>query len=355
MSLIKGLYKKVYVFLELVIVKPIQYVLNILLNPLFYISAILIAFVINTFFTPCTSEIISANLPEIIKYLIQDRMYSTLILVCWGIFSFLKLSYDEKLIEIQKKDNEIESLHEQIKHSSGIIEARYGEFANIINEQNIYSILEKSINKFPILEAAHLYNYTFQKVKTSIEIKINFFIGCEQELVRINVIKQQYYNIEKNIFLKFLKINRRLNDTKFDAVKEMTTLKDDIDKSHMDKTMKEKLTEIIIVLLLKKLGRRDSGLAERNNEAAPKIKNAMVTPIILNEGYIYQYAGDDINKSGRMYFSSQINLDNDYILTLVLDGSDFKFDEIEEYFKNVTKYIKDSYRNLLGDNNYEEG
>ncbi|MCQ2023291.1 hypothetical protein, partial [Clostridium butyricum] len=159
----------------------------------------------------------------------------------------------------------------------------------------------------------------------------------------------------KNIFLKFLKINRRLSDTKFDAVKEMTILKDDIDKSDMDNTMKEKLTEILIVLLLKKMGRRNSGLAERNNEDAPKIKNAMVTPIILNEGYIYQYAGDDINKSGRMYFSSQINLDNDYILTLVLDGSDFKFDEIEEYFKNVTKYIKESYRNLVGDNNYEEG
>lgn len=355
MNLIKKIYIKVYAFLQLVIVEPIKYFFNILLNPLFYISAILIAFVINTFFTPFTSDIINANMPEIIKYLIQDRMYSTLTLVCWGIFSFLKLSYDEKLTEIQKKDNEIESLHEQIKHNSGIIEARYGEFANKINEQNIYDILEKSINKFPILEAAHLYNYTFQKVKSSIEVKINFFIGCEQERVRINVIKQQYYNIEKNIFLKFLKINRRLSDTRFDAVKEMTKLKDDIDNSDMDKTMKEKLIEILILLLLKKMGRRNSGLAEKDKEAAPKIKNAMVTPIILNEGYIYQYSGDDINKSGRMYFSTQINLDNDYILTLVLDGSDFKFDEIEEYFKNVTKYIKECYRNLLGDNNYEEG
>ena len=182
--------------------KKITYLIyNLVFDQVFFISTILIAFVINSFFS---TEV--GNLLGPIKFLVENRVYSISIVIVWGVICFIKNASDFKIKEIDALRETIKNKDRQIERNAGILEGKYGEFAEAIYKNNITRVLNMAVKKFPLVEACHLYSYEYNRAKNNVDIKLNFLDGCEQEGVCINVLKQKYYSIDKDIFNKLEKL-----------------------------------------------------------------------------------------------------------------------------------------------------
>lgn len=332
-------------FNKSVVTRIIKFI-KIILNPVFYLSGIFIAFCINSFFTSDSN-----NLPSWISFIVEERFYTVLIIILWGIFAFGKLLLEEKNTEIHLKDKEIESLKESIKINSGVIEAKYGEFAKKINEENILFVLKKTIAKIPLIEAIHIHKYKLQRVNENIEIKINFYLGCEQERVCINTMNQQYYTIDEEVFMKISAIRENSININFNIEEEVAVLQNLIENKVKEENMKLKLIEILLILLIEFNKGNENYILEENGECkdmtSEESKLSLMVPIIINNGYAYRYRGINEEKKGRYYFSSQITFNEDYIMTIVMNGGHLDLASAKSYLLASIRKVKNTYKNFV--------
>ena len=295
------------------------------------------------------------NLPIIIKFLVENRIYSISIIIIWGLGCFGKNNSDEMKDEIKRLNKALEQKERQIQQSSGLLEARYGEFADSISRNNIDKILRSTVKRFPLVESCHLYLYEFQRVKDCVDIKINFLQGYEQERVLINVVKQNYYSIDKKIFHNLREVNKLdFKTNKNRVIKSIYKLYNIIEESELHISMKYRLDEILLYVLCDKMGYDDRGIEkikEENNIGS--FRTGIIGSILLEKGYVYKYKGNKKDKEGRIYFSTPIVLDSEYILSVSIDGRGLNSQEIVDIFQEVVLFTKREYNKIKGDVNYD--
>lgn len=326
------------------IAKILRKIYDTLFSPVFFVSAILIAFVINSFFTAEVNK-----LPEPIKFLVESRVYSVTIIIVWGLICFLKTESDELKNKLHYLNKTLENKERQIEQGSGILEAKYGEFADSISKNNIIKILKSAVKRFPLAEACHIYSYEFQRIKNCVDIKVNFLQGYEQERVCINVVEQNYYSIDKVVFQELKKLKNLNSLSKNEAVKAVSNGYDMVEKSNNHISIKQRLNEILFYLLCEKLQYHNKGF-EKNDDGSDldSFRTGIVGSVLLEKGYIYKYKRDKEEKMGRVYFATPIVLDSEYILNIAIDGRDLSREELVLIFENIVLFIKEEYNKIIG-------
>lgn len=318
---------------------------DIIFSEVFFLSSIFIAFVINSFFSTDTRNVVAP-----IAFLIKNRVYSVTIIVFWAIIAFIKNNADEKQIKITALEEEIKKKERQIEQSSGLLEARYGEFADMISINNIEKIFKNTVTRFPLVESCHLYSYEFHRIDNCVDIKVNFLQGYEQERVCINVIKQNYYRIEKSIFqqLVYLKDNLQLINEQ-SLVNKVLDLYNMVEASHSHESIKYTLKEILFYMLCEKSGYNDKGIERTTGKKElDSFRTGIIGSVLLGKGYVYRYKRDKEDKIGRVYFSTPIILNSEYTLTIAIDGRDLSREELFIRFENIVLFIKQEYNKLIG-------
>lgn len=261
-------------------------------------------------------------------------MYTLSIIICWSVISFIKSKYDDLQIEYNTLRTNLQDKNRQIEQGSAILAGKYGEFADTIHKNHINKIFSYAIKRFPDLEACHLYEFELLRYNNFIDIKLRFIEGQEQERVCINVIKQNYYNIQKDTYYKIVNFNN-LSDIKnlitkknqasnphdikrLEEIigakskmlsKKASSLSDFIEKDKLtSKELKSRLQQILFNSLRDKLCLTGYGY-EFNSNDIDSYRNSIIASIILQEGYIYMYNRKKSDKKDRVYFSTPIILD----------------------------------------------
>lgn len=329
--------------------KEVTYLIyNFVFDQVFFISTILIAFVINSFFATEVSNLLGP-----IKFLVKDRVYSTTIVIVWGLICFIKNALDFKSKKIDELNQIIKNKDRQIEINSGILEGKYGEFAEAIYKDNISKVLNKAVKKFPLVEACHLYSYEYNRSKNNVDVKLNFLDGCEQEGVCINVLKQKYYSIDKDIFNKLEKLINENNDMELETfTSNIKNLIKCIDVSKINESVKYRLKQIVFGIICTRYADSESniGLKEKSeNQNKDNFRTGILGAILSpQKGYIYSYEGNKETKSGRIYYSTAIFLNEEYILNISIDGRGMNGKELDDFFKTVVNMIKDEYNYIIG-------
>lgn len=305
--------------------------------------------------------IITFILLQMLSYYISNSGNNTLWLVrimkhkistIWIIFfsALFITAMSEVLAKLDEKyTTELTKYEKQIEKNSGLIEAKYGEFAESISDKNIKKILEKTVKKFPMVEACHLYFYEFHRVKDSIDIKINFYQGYEQEMACINVIKQNYYSINKVVFQAIDELNNDIDrKTENYVINKVLDIYNMIEKSDMHQSIKKRLFEVLFYLLCKKLNYNNIGYKEDDNNKLDTFRTGIIGCLLLEQGYIYKYKKNNENKKGRVYFATPLVLNSEYILNIIIDGRDLNRTEMIDLFTDVVIFIKKEYNNIIG-------
>ena len=103
-----------------------------------------------------------------------------------------------------------------------------------------------------------------------------------------------------------------------------------------------------------KLGQYDKGYeseGEINNDWDKKsidsFRTGILGSILIGKGYVYKYARNKKNKQGRVYFSSPILFETNYLLNIVLDGNDLKREDLFKIIEDVVFFIKQEYNNII--------
>jgi len=320
-------------------------IFSVLLNPVFFLSTILIAFLINSFFT-----VPSNQLPTVIQFIVKNRIYTLSLIIVWGIFCFTKNELEQSYDKCNKIKVELEVKNRQIQYNAGLIEAKYGEFAESIKNRNLNSIFERTVKRYGILEACHLYTYEYQRINENIDIKIQFLLGFEQEKTCINVIKQNYYSIEKKLFHELRKIRNLKEETKESEItKSIGKVYEQIESSQSHKSIKYLLSEVVFTILCEKLKKPNIGIKKSTDSSDyDSFRTGILGSILLEGGYIYKYNRRKAEKQGRVYFSTPIVLDSEYVLNICIDGRDLSGIELNDTFNSIVFYIKEEYNKLIG-------
>ncbi|MDY2883701.1 MAG: hypothetical protein SOT71_13710 [Romboutsia timonensis] len=269
---------------------------EVIFGPIAVITNICIAFVINSFFSDKGD-----GLWKPIKYLVDHRVYTTSILIVWIIMCFVKNSFDYKNEEVQNLKVDLDNKNRQIEKNVGVLEGKYGEFAESIKKDNINKVLKKAVQKRPMLEACHLYLYEYNRIRDNVDIKLKFLTGYEQEGVCINVLKQKYYSIDKNIFIK---LDKLIKDFKDMPPEEFSTkvheLNNFIEGSKIDESIKYRLRNVIFGIVDTKYKDDEDedniGLIE-NGESEYSLRTGILGGILSHKkGAIYSYKGSKEKK-----------------------------------------------------------
>lgn len=326
-------------------IKKITYkIYTLVFDQLFFISTILIAFVINSFFSDEVNNLLGP-----IKFLIENRVYSITIVVIWGLICFIKNASDLRKVEIEILNEKIKNKERQIETNAGILEGKYGEFAESIRRNNINKVLKRSVQKFPIVEACHLYSYEYNRIKNNVDIKLNFLDGYEQEGICINVLKQKYYSIDKNVFRKLDNLINEYENMPYKKFNTfITNLNNDIENCKTDESIKYRLRKVVFGIVDTKYGEEENvGLIE-SDEVKFNFKTGILGGILSSKkGSIYSYKGSKEIKEGRIYYSTAIFLGEEYILNIAIDGRGMNGKELDEFFKVVVNMIKEEYNYII--------
>lgn len=332
-------------------IKTIIKLIDTLLSISFFISTIFIAFVINSFFV-----LSGLGLAPGIAFLVENRAYSVLLILFWLFLCIWKTNNDSKIKEIEESKLVIHEKERQIEMVSGVLEAKFGDIADSINAKRLKKILHGAIVRFPFVEACHLYDYELHRTNSHISIKLKFNLGEEQENTCVNVIKQNYYSVDKDIYKSINEFSNFENDTRLsDVSSKMTEVLDSIDKSKHDSCLKFRLNEIAMFIFCKLSNIKNVGFKE-NVAFVDKAKllgsdssrTGILGCILTHSGYVYRYQKQNEDKRGRIYYAAPIVLDTDYILNLIIGGHDLSITDINDTILQVVTFIHEEYNKLTG-------
>lgn len=307
----------------------------------FSVSGILMAFVINSFSTELNSKI-----PAPIRTLVEYRWVATYLCFSFIVFCFLMEDKGKNNSVIKSLEDQIKEKDRQAETNAGIIASKYGEFAESVRYSNIKKILTNAVNKSTILQSCTLYKYSLVKVHSDVSIKLEFVQGTVQETTDINSILQVYYKIDKDIFKDIIQLTKSDLDRN-ELYLKVYKISMDVLNSNMEECIKTGINTGLITYLLNKINfslnlRRGDNITDTN-------KVSMLIPILLSASYLYNYNGNNAKKIGRIYCSTPIVLDKEYLINFSLDGSDTDIATVQKDLELIVSDIKKEYNRLTGD------
>lgn len=278
-------------------------------------------------------------------------------LLVWLVFTLVCTHYDNQIKELEKDvdryKNIIEEKNLQIKNSVGLIEAKYGEFSKYLKKDKYRTLSQKVVEKFPNIDAVLVYKYTIGVKNKNVEIKIAYDTGAEYEGVNIDIIKQNYYIIEKEIYSEFMEIQKMYDDLKSSSL-------------HKDKRMKDAFVEKVInlaiklnkknpanyrifVLLVEMLKDIDKDidygkLVERDKENS--YRTGILGSILTNNDYIFFYKKRNSDKIDRIYFAFNDIIEGEHKIVILVINNIIN-EDIPDLIKQVIKYYEDVYNELM--------
>lgn len=302
------------------------------------VAAILIAFVINSFFSTNGND-----LGEPLRTLVNNRGIAFFVLFIWIVFCFLIEDRGNHIIKINTLKDTIMEKDRQAEITAGVIASKYGEFAESIHKNNIDKIFDKVIKRNPLLESCQLYEYELLRNKNSIEIKIKFHQGISQENTCINGLLQNYYYIDREIYLDIRKFVKEEITDEDVFLEKILKLIDKINNSSMLEPIKECLKNLLFYLVCEWC-QEDIPIPNIND----CYKTSILIPTLISKSYLYSYNGLNKDKLDRFYYTTPILLDNEYLLTLSIDGSGVDRQQLEAEVKKIVVMIKQEYNLLKG-------
>ncbi|WP_411683141.1 hypothetical protein [Clostridium thailandense] len=260
--------------------------------------------------------------------------------------------------EILKLEKSVHEKEIQIKTNVGLIEARYGEFSEYVKKTKYKTLSKKIVNKFSYIDAVQIYNYTIgTKTNTEhIEIKIKYDTGAEYEGININVIKQQYYKIEKKVYLDFLEIQKMYGNIQVSNLYEDEKIQQlFIEKSFLllDYLSEENnpINQRVFILVAEMINDIDleSELGQLiEDEIDDCVRSGILGSILSNRDYMYYYKKNKMEKLGRTYFSFNDIMDGENkIITIVINSNSINMKDREKLINEVIAYYEEIYSKLF--------
>ena len=296
-----------------------------------------------------------------------------------SIINNLEVEIKEKESEIDKKNAIINEKDKQIGKGALLLENKYGELAEFVNNKQYKKVLGLLIKRFPYIESIQVHNYVSIPREDVILFKVENFLTSNKEGININVLDQQYYEFERKYFIEYRNIinhysnqidnNKALNNCTINN-NYLNQIKDIIDDIN-DKIINfidgiiadnsaSKYNNIILINDLIKL------LIELNPEYASTFntpntmeykgikidlkkvnRTGIISSIIRSSDTIYAYNKLDNTKSHRVYFTflDIIELENKSVTFILKPNSEF----INNTDKDTDiKDIRDNLKEIIG-------
>lgn len=297
-----------------------------LLNPISPIVTLFIGWLLSLLVTKA-----DADFPAIVNYMINNPIGNMIFLVLWLIFSVV---YTEQSNRIQKlieeaieKDEKIKEKDNQLNHTAGIILNRSGDFARFSKFLRFNDVLQGFVKNNILVESAQIYSYSIKRVKSKVNIKVEFDSGYVSENVDINNLAQTYYEIDYSEYTKLkdiIKIWKELSTNEITNLREKDVLISTVVNGIME-LFKKYFAELVditdvslinnehfiqyrILTLLIRLARRYSTttidnkniLGEANKEIEYYLLNGqrtgILSSILLEDTFMFKYTRNSHKK-----------------------------------------------------------
>lgn len=319
--------------------------------------------------------------PAFINYMINNQFFIATLLIFWLIFAViytdLQNNIDTLRNEIEHKDIIITEKENQLKHTSGIVLSRSGDFANFNRLLRFNEILKDFTENNTIVECTQMYSYSTKRSDNVITIKVLYDCGFCSDGVDTNNLAQCHYDINYNDYntLKYvIDIWKKLSSDTYFSYAEKDSLilplvdginslyrkyyKDLMKIENINQVTDIHFTEYRIITLLLRLARRSSttvinknrilgnNKAEIENYLLNGKRTGILSSILLGELFMFKYTRNSHKKGGRAYVSFPMNISmKQYICVFSIQTSDLdKNIDLEYEIKSLEGNIVERFK-----------
>ena len=314
--------------------------------------------------------------PGWINYMIANPYTVIFFLALWLIFTIIYTALQNKIVsltnEIKTKETIITEKDNQLKHTSGIVLNRSGDFANFNRLLRFNETLKDFTENNTIVECVQMYSYSTKRVNQKISIKVLYDCGFCSDGININNLAQCYYDIDYNDYntLKdIIDIWKKLSsDVHFPYSEQDSLIKILVNGinnlyrkyyneltniKHITDVTSMHFTEYRIITLLIRIARRLSTTVfdknrilgndyfELENYLLNGKRTGILSSILLEEIFMFKYARNSHKKDGRAYVSFPLNISmRQYICVFSIQTSDLdKNIDLEYEIKSLREDI----------------
>lgn len=342
-----------------------------LFNPLSPIVTLIIGWVLSILVTEPNDRF-----PQFVNYMIENPYVVIVFVVLWLIFTIIYTEMKnriDRLEKISEKRREIiEEKDRQLRHTSGIVLSRSGDFANFNRLLRFNEVLRAFTENNTIVECVQMYRYSTKRVYNKINIKVTYDSGFCSDGIDINNLAQCHYDIDYNDYntLKdIIEIWKKLSsDTHLPYSEQDSLIRILVngikkiynkyfhelrDVEDISKVTNIHFTEYRIMTLLSRIARRltttmfdKSKLLGKDKEELEDYllngkRTGILNSILLEEIFMFKYTRNSHKKGGRAYVSFPLNISLDnYICVFSIQVSDLDRNiDLEYEIKSLRKDI----------------
>jgi hypothetical protein len=262
-----------------------------------------------------------------------------IIIVIFGIIYLVDIIYKE--IEEDFK-NQKKQYDKKIKSVSELIENKYGQFSDFIENDKIKTHLNIIVNQIPMLVGFTLHDYQICLKNKNYELNFELYMAVAHNEFDINAIINKNYSIDKKIFNKITALINEYEMRVYDKqqkIEESTS--EIIELLELNGLSSNPLYKRIELILLSKYKQMiDPGTIIIDNFDDQK-RTGIIGPIVLKEEYFYNYNKDKESKLGRAYMSFNMDFNGQKkIATLILNIDDYSMEYIKEEIEKAFQMLK---------------
>lgn len=326
----------------------IKKVFIVLLNPVSPIMTLIVGFLLSMLIAAPNDK-----LPSVINVLIKNPIIIAGYLFVWLVMAILYTILDsrlknknqtieEQLRVIEEKNVELREKDNQLKHTSGIILNRSGDFAEFNRLLRFNEVLKEFTEHHMIVECAQMYTYSTKRVDNSVVIKVEYDCSYCSDGIDINNLSQCYYDIDYNDFhtiKDIISVWKKLSSehmafSEMDSLIELLVNKINTlyRKYYQDLRSLNSISEVtsfhftqyrIITLLLRIARRQSTTMFDKNKILGNDKKDiedyllngkrtGILNSILLEDIFMFKYTRNSHKKDGRAYvaFPLRISMKN---------------------------------------------
>lgn len=324
--------------MEITMKKIFKHAIVTLFNPISPIVTLIIGWILTIMVTEPNKRF-----PWIINYMIENPFIIAIFIIFWLLFSFIYTELMNRIEYLNKEiDNDkviISEKDTQLKHTSGIVLNRSGDFAYFNKLLRFNEVLESFTENNTIVECVQMYRYSTKRVDNSVVIKVEYDCCYCSDGIDINNLAQCYYDIDYNDYhiikdivhiWKRLSLSDHMSYTIKDAiikelVREINYLyrkyNDNLKSLNSIADVKSyHFTQYRIMTLLLRLARRQSTTMFDKNKILGADKSdienyllngkrtGILNSILLEDIFMFKYTRNSHKKDGRAYIAFPMNI-----------------------------------------------
>lgn len=309
-----------------------------LLNPISPIVTIFIGWLLTILVTEPNKRF-----PHIINFMIQNPFVIMIFILFWLIFSVVYTELQHRIKNMEEKihlnQEVIKEKEIQLKHTSGIVLNRSGDFANFNRLLRFNEVLKGFTENNTIVECVQLYSYSTKRVNDKVIIKVIYNSSFCSDGVDINNLAQCYYDINYNDYIKLKNIisiwKKLSSDDHMQIIEKDSMIKILVDGindiyrryyetlrniSDISKIKNCNFTQYRILTLLSRIARRKAItmfdkytiLGQDKAEIEDFLLNGkrmgILNSILLEDIFMFKYTRNSHKKGGRAYISFPLNI-----------------------------------------------